>query len=67
MITLIRVTRVLVILVLASMTLSFVIGISRPETGAVEKVVMLGLIAACIFLAAKVTTLAASLQQRLRH
>jgi hypothetical protein len=67
MITLIKASRVLLILVLAVMTLSFVIGIGRPETGVFEKVVLAALIAGCVFLAAKVTTLASSLQCRLRH
>ena len=67
MVTVIHVIRVLLILALAFMTLSFVIGIGRPETGVVEKVVLGGLIAGCIFLAVKVTTLASNLQHRLHH
>lgn len=64
MITLIRLVRVALILVLAVFTVSFVIGIGSSSTGWLEKVALLGLIAACIYLAARVSTLAIRLQQR---
>ena len=65
MVALVRVGRVLVILVLALLTISFVIGVGRPETGPVEKVVLLALVAGCVFLAARVSSWAADAQERL--
>jgi hypothetical protein len=65
---LIRLVRVLLILVLAAFALSFIVGIGTQETGAVEKVVLLALIAGCVFAAAQVTKLASRLQARIpRH
>jgi len=55
-ITLVRLTRVLLTLVLAIFIVSFIIGVARPETGVVEKIVLLALIAGCICLAARVST-----------
>ena len=62
-----RLARVLLILVIAFFTVSFVIGLGTPNTGAIEKVVLLALIAGCVFLAAKVSTLAAKVETRLQH
>jgi hypothetical protein len=68
LVNLVRLARVLLILVLALFTLSFVMGIGSPETGAIEKVVLVTLIAGCIFLATQVSRLASRLQERLlRH
>ena len=67
MITVIRLARVLLILVLAFFTISFVIAIGTPETGPVEKAVLLALIAGCVFLAARVTTVATHTQERLKR
>ena len=67
MIRLVRLARVLVTLVLAVFVISFIAGVARPETGVIEKVVLVALIAGCIFLAAQVATWSASLQARLRH
>jgi hypothetical protein len=67
MVTLIRLGQVLLILCLAVFTISLIVGLARPETGVVEKVVLVGLIAGCVYVAAKVTALASSWQQRLRH
>ncbi len=66
-ITLVRLARVLLILFIAFLTVSFVIGLGTPETGAIEKVVLLALIAGCVFLAAKVSTLATKAQTRLQR
>jgi hypothetical protein len=66
MVTLIRVGRVLLILVLAVLTVQCIIGIGTAETGVLEKVVLGGLIALCVVLAARVTTVAERWQQRLR-
>jgi hypothetical protein len=62
-----RLARVLLILLLAVFTISFVIGVGTPETGAVKKVVLLALIAGCVFLAAQVSTLAIRTQERLKR
>jgi hypothetical protein len=67
MITLVRLARILVILLLATITLTFVIGVARPETGAIEKFVLLGLVAGCVVLAAKVSTWASKAEGRLQR
>ena len=67
MVTLVRSARVLLVLFLALFTISFVIGIGASETGAVEKVVLLALIAGCVFLAAKASTFATRAQERLQR
>jgi Ca2+/Na+ antiporter len=66
-ITLVRLARVLLILFIAFFTVSFVIGLGTPKTGAIEKVVLLALIAGCVFLAAKVSRLATKAQMRLQR
>jgi hypothetical protein len=63
--TVVRLAKILLIVFLAILTISFVIGVARPETGAIEKSVLLALIAGCVVLAAKVSTLAARAQERL--
>ena len=67
MVTVVRVSRLLSILVLALFAISFVIGIGSSETGAVEKGALVALIAGCVILAAKVSTFAARAQKRLQH
>ena len=67
MITVVRLVRILLILVLAALTVAFVVGLGRPEVGAVEKVALLALVAGCVVLAAKISTLASKAQQRLQH
>ena len=66
-ITLVRLARVVLVLVIAFFTVSLVVGLGTPETGAIEKVVLLALIAGCVFLAAKVSTLATRAQARLQR
>ena len=66
-VTLIRLARVALILVLALLTLSFVVGIGTSTTGMTEKVVLLGLIAACVYRAARVSTGTRRLQERLQR
>jgi hypothetical protein len=66
-IALVRVARVLLILVLACMTISFVMGIGTGSTGVLEKVVLLGLVGGCVYAAAKVTTLSEWAVRRLEH
>ena len=65
MAVLIRVTRIVLLLVLAVMITSFVIGMVRPETGPVEKITLGGLIVVCFALGAGVTSGAKRLQKRL--
>jgi len=66
-ITSVRLVRVLLILVLALLTVSFVISVGSSETGAAEKLVLLALIAGCIFVAARVSKFATRTQERLRR
>src|SRR4051812_24674405 len=54
-ITFVRAVRVVLTLVLVALVLSFIIGVARPETGILEKVVLVALIAGCVFLAARVS------------
>jgi hypothetical protein len=67
MVGLIRLVRVLLVLLLALFTLSGVIGIASPDTGVVEKVVLAAMVVACFVAAAKLSTLATTLEGRLRH
>ena len=64
MIGLIRLLRVLVILAIAALAVSLLVGVVSPHTGGVEKVVLMLLLGGCVFLAAKVTDLAAWLSER---
>ena len=66
MITVVRLARVAATLVLAAVVLSLVVGVARPETGALEKGVLLVLIAGCLVVAAYVQTWATRAQARLR-
>ena len=45
----------MVVLVLAFMAISFVTSIGTPSTGGLEKVVLLALVAGCVYASAKVT------------
>ena len=64
---LVRVARVLLTLVLAVFVVSFIIGIASPGTGVFEKVVLVALIAGCVFLAAQFSTWSTRAQARIRH
>ena len=66
-ITLVRLARVLALLLLAFFTVSLVIALGTSGTGVIEKVVLLALIAGCVLLAAKVSTLATRAQVRLQR
>ena len=58
----------LLILILALIAISFVVGVGTTATGPVEKVVLLLLIGGCVYAAAKVTALSEWLVHRLaRH
>jgi hypothetical protein len=65
-VTLIRLARVLLILILAMFAVSSVIGVATPDTGMVEKVVLVALFGACVFLAAHVTSMATRLTRRVQ-
>ena len=65
---LIRLVRVLLIMVLAVFAISSIVGIATPETGAVEKAVLVALFAGCVLAAAQVTNFASRLRGRVpRH
>ena len=55
----------LLILTLALLAISFVIGVGTPSTGPVEKFVLLLLVGVCVYAAAKITTLSEWLVHRL--
>jgi hypothetical protein len=62
-VTVVRLARVALILVLAFLTISFVVGIGTGSTGLLEKTVLVGLIGGCVYAAAKVT----AVSERLVH
>ena len=64
---LLRLLWVAFVLVLALVSLSFVIGIGTPGTGPVEKVALLGLIALCLYLAARSNAFVTRWQARLQR
>ena len=66
-ITLVRLVRVLLLLLLAALAVSLVIGLGTSGTGVIEKVVLLALMAGCIYLAAKVSTFGVRAQARLKR
>ena len=57
----------LVLLALAVMTVSFVMGVGTSTTGPVEKVALLLMICGCVYAAAKVTDWSDRLVHRLSH
>jgi uncharacterized membrane protein YbhN (UPF0104 family) len=66
--TIVRATRVLVILMLAVLTISLVMALGTANTGWIEKIVLVLLIGGCVYAAAKVTTLSERFVHRLaRH
>lgn len=68
MITVVKVTRVLLILMLAVLTISLVMALGTDNTGWIEKVVLAILIAGCVYAAAKVSILSERFVHRLgRH
>jgi multisubunit Na+/H+ antiporter MnhB subunit len=64
-VTVIRLARVLLTLVLGLVTISSIIGLATPDTGPVEKVVMVALVVGCFVLAAKLATWSTRAQARL--
>jgi hypothetical protein len=67
MVTLVRAARMVLLLLLALVTVSLVIGLGSPVSGPVEKVALVALIAGCIFLAAKLPSLTSAVERRLHH
>jgi sterol desaturase/sphingolipid hydroxylase (fatty acid hydroxylase superfamily) len=65
--TLVRATRVLLILMLAMLVISLVMAVAASDTGLLEKVVLLLLIGGCLYAAARVTELSQWLLHRLHH
>jgi hypothetical protein len=62
-----RVLRVLLLLLVATAILSLTMALSTADTGIAEKVVLVGLIAVCVYLAARVPVFVARLQARLQR
>ncbi len=67
MTALVRATRVLLILMLAMLVISFVMALGTSNTGMFEKVVLLVLIGGCAYAAAKVTVLSRWMVHLLHH
>jgi hypothetical protein len=67
MVVLVRVLRVLLTLVLATFVVMFIIGVGQPNTGALEKLALVALIAGCFFLAAQFSTWSARAQAKIRR
>jgi hypothetical protein len=65
--TVVRATRVVLIVLLAMLAVSFIMALGTSNTGLLEKVVLLLLIGGCVYAAAKVTRLSDRMVQRLRH
>jgi hypothetical protein len=63
----VRAARVLLTLLLAVLVVSLVIGVAKPETGIIEKAVLVALIAGSVFLAAQLSTWSTRAQARFRR
>jgi hypothetical protein len=63
----IRAARVAIILVLATLAVSFVVALARPETGPVEKLALVALFACCVVAAARVSTWSTRAVARIRQ
>jgi hypothetical protein len=61
---LVRVVELALLLVLAVVSVSLAIAIGRPETGGLEKVTLVALVAACVAAGVGVTSLARRLRER---
>jgi hypothetical protein len=62
-----RLLRVLLLLLLATAVVSLTMALMSAETGYAEKLVLIGMIAGCVYLAARVPTYVQRLQARLHH
>jgi len=67
MVVLVRAARVILLLVVAALTVSLVVSMGSSGTGPVEKIVLVALIAACVVLAAKLTSVATAVEKRLQR
>ena len=63
----VQAARVLLTLLLAVLVVSLVIGVAKPETGIIEKAVLVALIAGCVFLAARFPAWSTRAQARFRR
>jgi hypothetical protein len=61
-----RLLRILLLLVVTTVVLSLTMALSTSDTGIAEKIVLIGAIALCVYLAARVPTFVARLQARLQ-
>ena len=66
-ITLARLARVFLVLLLGTFTISVIVGLGSSETGTVEKVALLAAIAGSVAVAPKVSTLATRAQELLQR
>ena len=64
-IAVVRVARVLLMIVLAFLAISFVMGVGTSSTGPVEKVALVLLIGGCVYAAATITAVSEELVHRL--
>lgn len=62
-----RLVRIVLLVVLTFLVVSFIIAIARPETGVAEKIFLAVMVAACFAAAAKLSSLALAIQGRLRR
>jgi hypothetical protein len=62
-----RLLRVLLMLLLATAVISLTMALMSAETGYAEKILLIGMIAGCVHLAAHVPTYVQRLQARLHH
>jgi len=67
MLTLIRLSRVLALLALAVFVVSLIMGLAGSEAGALEKIVLLVVIAGCVASAAQVSSIALAAERRFHH
>ena len=64
-ITFVRLMRMLLLLALTATTISMVIALARPETGATEKVVLVVLVGGCIYVSRLTIALTARVQEHI--
>jgi hypothetical protein len=62
-----RLVRVLLLLLVASAVITLTVALVNVDTGYAEKIVLVGMIAGLVYLAARVPTYVERLQARLHH
>ena len=67
MVAIVRLARVLLILALALLTVSFVVGVGTASTGLLEKVVLLALLVGSVYAAARVTLISDRIIHRIER